>query len=103
MRSRTARYLTAAPGLFGTPLIDLPAWIVPQSGAKTTYLVPSYGQKQILDTFAPLGLTDKVFAFRPTGDRRSRMRYRPVTFWDKTPFANSSISPPRVKAPTIRG
>src|SRR5262252_4215029 len=48
-------------GLSGTPLIDLPAWIVPQYGARTIYLVPSYGQKRSFDSFAPLGLTEKGF------------------------------------------
>ena len=48
-------------GLSGTALIDLPAWIVPQYGATTIYLVPSYGQKRIFDSFAPLGLTEKGF------------------------------------------
>jgi len=48
-------------GLSGTALIDLPAWIVPQYGARTIYLVPSYGQKAIFDSFAPLGLTEQGF------------------------------------------
>jgi hypothetical protein len=48
-------------GLSGTPLKDLPPWVVPQYGAKTNYLVPSYGQKEILDLFAPLGLTKDGF------------------------------------------
>ncbi|HEY3839805.1 MAG TPA: DUF1254 domain-containing protein, partial [Bryobacteraceae bacterium] len=48
-------------GLSGTDLSGLPAWIVPQYGATTIYLVPSYGQKQIFDSFAPLGLTEKGF------------------------------------------
>jgi hypothetical protein len=48
-------------GLSGTPLIDLPAWIVPQYGAQSIYLVPAYGQKQTLNSFAPLGLTEKGF------------------------------------------
>jgi hypothetical protein len=48
-------------GLSGTRLKDLPAWVVPQYGAKTTYRVPSYGQKEILDLFAPLGLTKDGF------------------------------------------
>jgi hypothetical protein len=48
-------------GLSGTALSDLPPWIVPQSGAKSTYLVPSYGQKAIFDSFKPLGLTKKGF------------------------------------------
>jgi Protein of unknown function (DUF1254)/Protein of unknown function (DUF1214) len=48
-------------GLSGTPLIDLPAWIVPQYGAQSIYLVPSYGQKETLNSFAPLGLTEKGF------------------------------------------
>jgi hypothetical protein len=49
-------------GLSGTPLIDLPAWVVPQAEATTTYLVPSYGQKEVFDSFAPLGLTEKGFS-----------------------------------------
>jgi hypothetical protein len=49
-------------GLSGTALSDLSAWIVPQYGAKTTYLVPSYGQKAIFDSFAPLGLSKKGFS-----------------------------------------
>ena len=48
-------------GLSGTALIDLPAWVVPQYGARTIYLVPSYGQKASFDSFAPLGLTKKGF------------------------------------------
>jgi hypothetical protein len=48
-------------GLSGTALNDLPAWVVPQYGAKTIYRVPSYGQKATLDSFAPLGLTEKGF------------------------------------------
>ena len=48
--------------LSGTALNDLPAWIVPQYGARTIYLVPSYGQKRTLDSFAPLGLTEKGFS-----------------------------------------
>jgi hypothetical protein len=48
-------------GLSGTPLIDLPPWMVPQYGATTIYLVPSYGQKAKFDSFAPLGLTEKGF------------------------------------------
>jgi hypothetical protein len=49
-------------GLSGTPLTDLPAWVVPQYGATTIYLVPSYGQKAKLDSFAPIGLTEKGFS-----------------------------------------
>ncbi|HEX4165678.1 MAG TPA: DUF1254 domain-containing protein [Bryobacteraceae bacterium] len=49
-------------GLSGTPLIDLPAWVVPQYGAQSIYLVPSYGQKGIFDSFAPLGLSEKGFS-----------------------------------------
>ncbi len=49
-------------GLSGTPLVDLPAWVVPQPEAKTTiYRVPSSGQKRIFDLFKPLGLTEKGF------------------------------------------
>lgn len=48
-------------GLSGTPVANLPAWIVPQAAAKNIYVVPSYGQQQIFDTFAPIGLTDNGF------------------------------------------
>jgi hypothetical protein len=48
-------------GLSGTALIDLPPWMVPQYGATTIYLVPSYGQKAKFDSFAPIGLTEKGF------------------------------------------
>lgn len=47
--------------LSGTALVDLPAWVVPQYGATTTYFVPSYGQKRTFDWFAPIGLTEKGF------------------------------------------
>jgi hypothetical protein len=58
--------------LSGTPLIDLPAWVVPQYGATTIYLVPSYGQKEILDSFAPIGLTEKGFRVPPDWGRVQR-------------------------------
>jgi hypothetical protein len=48
-------------GLSGTALTDLPPWVVPQYGATTKYLVPSYGQKAKFDSFAPIGLTKKGF------------------------------------------
>jgi hypothetical protein len=53
-------------GLSGAALVDLPTWVVPQYGATTTYIVPSYGQKRVFDSFAPLGLTEKGFRI-PTG------------------------------------
>jgi hypothetical protein len=59
-------------GLSGTALINLPAWIVPQYGARTIYLVPSYGQKEIFDAFAPLGLTKKGFRIPPDWDVAQR-------------------------------
>jgi hypothetical protein len=49
-------------GLSGKALSDLPSWVVPQYGARTTYLVPSYGQKAIFNSFRPLGLTKKGFS-----------------------------------------
>jgi hypothetical protein len=49
-------------GLSGTALTDLPHWVTPQYGATTIYLVPSYGQKETLDSFAPLGLTKQGFS-----------------------------------------
>ena len=48
-------------GLSGTRVCELPAWIVPQYGAPIIYRVPSYGQQQIFDSFAPLGLTAEGF------------------------------------------
>jgi hypothetical protein len=48
-------------GLSGTPLTDLPAWVVPQYGATSIYRVPSYGQKAKLALFAPIGLTAQGF------------------------------------------
>jgi hypothetical protein len=48
-------------GLSGTPLTDLPSWVVPQYGAEKTYVVPSAGQERILRAFRPLGLTARGF------------------------------------------
>jgi len=48
-------------GLSGSALKSLPSWVVPQYGAKTRYLAPSYGQKGILRAFAPIGLTGNGF------------------------------------------
>jgi hypothetical protein len=59
-------------GLSGTALIDLPAWMVPQYGATTIYLVPSYGQKAKFDSFAPIGLTKKGFRIPPDWDVAQR-------------------------------
>ncbi len=47
--------------LGGTPLRKLPAWVVPQYGAKKVYLPPSYGQARTLRRFAKIGLTAKGF------------------------------------------
>ena len=47
--------------LSGTALSRLPAWVVPQHGAKAIYRVPSYGQQAVFDTFAPIGLTEHGF------------------------------------------
>jgi hypothetical protein len=52
-------------GLSGTALSELPAWMVPQYGATTTYLVPSCCQRATFDSFAPLGLTKKGFRIPP--------------------------------------
>ena len=52
---------TRGTELSGTALTDLPPWIVPQYGARSIYLVPSYGQKAKFDSFAPIGLTKKGF------------------------------------------
>ena len=51
--------LTAALG--GTPLRALPSYVVPQYGARTLYLPPSYGQAVTLSRFAPIGLTENGF------------------------------------------
>lgn len=51
--------LTTALG--GTPLRFMPSWVVPQYGAKTLYLPPSFGQAGTLQRFAPIGLTAAGF------------------------------------------
>jgi hypothetical protein len=51
--------LTTALG--GTPLRRLPSYVVPQYGAKTIYLPPSYGQARTLSRFAKIGLTANGF------------------------------------------
>ena len=48
-------------GLGDTPLAQLPAWISPQADATTTYQNPSWGQ-DVLELFAPLGLTQDGYA-----------------------------------------
>lgn len=47
--------------LGGTPVRKLPPYVVPQYGAESVYLPPSYGQVKALDTFAPIGLTANGF------------------------------------------
>jgi hypothetical protein len=54
VKSPIARLTTA---LGGTPLRRLPAYVVPQYGAKTIYLPPSFGQAKTLRHFARIGLT----------------------------------------------
>jgi hypothetical protein len=49
-------------GLSGTLVSQLPTWVVPQFGAKFRYVVPAYGQKGILRSFAPIGLTPNGFS-----------------------------------------
>lgn len=51
----------ATTALGGTPLRLLPAYVVPQYGAKTLYLPPSFGQAATLQRFAPIGLTAAGF------------------------------------------
>lgn len=50
-----------ATALGGTPLRRLPSYVVPQYGAKTIYLPPSYGQARTLRRFAKIGLTANGF------------------------------------------
>lgn len=47
--------------LGGTPLRKIPAYVVPQYGAKTLYVPPSFGQASTLRRFAKIGLTAKGF------------------------------------------
>ena len=54
VKSPLPRFNTA---LGGTPLRKLPAYVVPQYGAKTLYLPPSYGQLATLRHFSKIGLT----------------------------------------------
>lgn len=51
--------------LGGTPLSLLPSWVVPQYGAKTLYLPPSFGQAGTLLRYAPIGLTAAGFRVPP--------------------------------------
>ena len=48
-------------GLGNTPMSALPAWVVPQADAGTTFQNPSYGQAGALRLFKPLGLTAKGY------------------------------------------
>lgn len=48
-------------GLGGTPIKTLPAYVVPQYGAKSLYLPPSFGQATTLKHFEPIGLTPAGF------------------------------------------
>lgn len=48
-------------GLGGSPVRKLPAYVVPQYGAKNVYAPPSFGQKRTLQKFAKIGLTAKGF------------------------------------------
>lgn len=52
--------------LGGTPLRKLPSYVVPQYGAKTLYVPPSFGQARTLRHFARIGLTAKGFTI-PAG------------------------------------
>lgn len=48
-------------GLGGTPLRKIPAYVVPQYGARSFYVSPSFGQARTLHRFARIGLTAKGF------------------------------------------
>ncbi len=48
-------------GLGGSPVSQLPAYVVPQYGATSVYFAPSSGQEAALRQFAPIGLTAKGF------------------------------------------
>ena len=63
MKSPIPRLTTA---LGGTPLTLLPAYVVPQYGARTLYLPPSYGQARTLRHFAGIGLAANGFKI-PSG------------------------------------
>lgn len=54
----------ANTGLSGTLVGDLPSWVLPQYGAtspSSVYFVPSYGQQDKFDSFAPIGLKKNGF------------------------------------------
>ena len=53
----------ANTGLSGTLVSDLPAYVIPQYGTSptSTYFVPSYGQQEKFDSFAPIGLKKNGF------------------------------------------
>ena len=90
-------------GLSGTALNDLPAWVVPQYGAKTIYRVPSYGQKAILDSFAPLGLTKNGFRIPADWEYPSCRPCKTVMNRGSRFSTISSPTPPRTRAPTTGG
>lgn len=48
--------------LGGTPIGQLPSWVVPQYGAKKLYSPPSNGQAETLRRFAPIGLSEKGYS-----------------------------------------
>lgn len=58
--------------LGGTPLRKLPAYVVPQYGAKKIYQPPSAGQQQTLARFEPIGLTAKGFKIPKSWGARER-------------------------------
>ena len=58
-------------GLSGQSLDEIPSWIVPQYGAKDTYVVPSYGQSGYFKRFAKIGLTLDGFTLpKQWGDKQ---------------------------------
>lgn len=63
---------TVRTGLNGSPMRLLPAWVVPQAGAKKVFFNPSFGQRRTLKSFALLGLSERGFRIPSNWHKRQR-------------------------------
>lgn len=63
-------------GLSGTPLRRLPAWIVPQYGAKKRFVAPSFDQRGELNRFAKIGLTANGFTMPSEWGAKQRRAFQ---------------------------
>lgn len=63
-------------GLSGTRLSQLPAWIVPQYGAKSRYVPPSFDQRAELKRYAKIGLTTNGFTLPADWNAKQRNAFQ---------------------------